>query len=163
MLILDQLLVSEEIFEKKFVCNLSKCKGECCIAGDSGAPVKNEEIKQLEAEFENYRPYLTENGIKRIEKNGSVVNTSVDTFMEYLQDNANLFRLLLREKTGVSQQFRTAIRAEIDHFIVELADDLKRLGENKSRPISNAKLVRGINKFICPTFCSLQGRFRRYC
>ena len=70
MLILDQLLVSEEIFEKKFVCNLSKCKGECCIAGDSGAPVKNEEIKQLEAEFENYRPYLTENGIKRIEKNG---------------------------------------------------------------------------------------------
>lgn len=50
------------------MCNLSKCKGECCIAGDSGAPVKNEEIKQLEAEFENYRPYLTENGIKRIEK-----------------------------------------------------------------------------------------------
>jgi AcrR family transcriptional regulator len=78
---------------------------------------------------------------KRIEANGSVVNTSVDTFMEYLQNNANLFRLLLREKTGVSQQFRTAIRAEIDHFSAELADDLKRLGEDKSRPIANAKLV----------------------
>jgi hypothetical protein len=78
---------------------------------------------------------------KRIAKNGSVVGTSVDTFMEYLQNNENLFRLLLREKTGVSQQFRTAIRAEIDHFIVELTEDLRRLGDSKSRPISNAKLV----------------------
>lgn len=78
---------------------------------------------------------------KRIAKNGSAVNTSVETFMEYLQDNENLFRLLLREKTGVSQQFRTAIRAEIDHFITELAEDLKRLGDVKSRPISNARLV----------------------
>lgn len=72
MLILDQLLVSEEIFDKKFVCNLSKCKGECCIAGDSGAPVKKEEIDSLKNEFENYRPYLTEEGIENIEKKGFV-------------------------------------------------------------------------------------------
>jgi hypothetical protein len=76
MLLVDNLLVSEEIFETQFVCNLSKCKGECCIAGDSGAPVKREEIAQLEDEFQNYRPYLTENGINRIEKLGF---TSYDT------------------------------------------------------------------------------------
>lgn len=78
---------------------------------------------------------------KRIEKNGSAVTTSVDTFMEYLQNNANLFRLLLREKTGVSQQFRTAIRAEIDHFCAELAEDLRRFGNDKERPLTNPRLV----------------------
>lgn len=78
---------------------------------------------------------------KRIAKNGSAVNTSVDTFMEYLQDNANLFRLLLREKTGVSQQFRTAIRAEIDHFSAELAEDLKRMTGDSPRPLNNTNLL----------------------
>jgi len=78
---------------------------------------------------------------KRIEKNGSVVKTSIDTFMEYLGDNANLFRLLLRERTGVSHQFRTAIQAEINHFVTELAEDLRRLGEEKKRPLYDPHLV----------------------
>lgn len=78
---------------------------------------------------------------KRIEKNGSVVKTSIDTFMEYLVDNANLFRLLLRERTGVSHQFRTAIQAEINHFVTELAEDLRRLGEEKKRPLLDPRLV----------------------
>ncbi len=78
---------------------------------------------------------------KRISKNGSVVSTSVDTFLEYLNDNANLFRLLLREKTGVSKQFRTAINAEINHFAEELSEDLRRLGEEKNRPLQDPRLV----------------------
>lgn len=78
---------------------------------------------------------------KRISKNGSVVGTSVDIFLEYLNDNANLFRLLLREKAGVSKQFRTAINAEINHFAEELSEDLRRLGEEKKRPVSDPKLL----------------------
>lgn len=78
---------------------------------------------------------------KRISKNGSVVSTSVDIFLEYLNDNANLFRLLLREKAGVSKQFRTAINAEINHFAEELSEDLRRLGEEKKRPVSDPKLL----------------------
>lgn len=78
---------------------------------------------------------------KRIERDGSVIATSVDTFLEYLADNANLFRLLLREKTGVSKQFRTAIRAEIEHFVAELTEDLRRMAEEKNRPLTDARLV----------------------
>ena len=47
---------------------------------------------------------------RRIVRNGddgSAIATSIDTFMEYLQGNANLFRLMLRERTGLSEHFRT--------------------------------------------------------
>ncbi|MFE8071452.1 HTH-type transcriptional repressor FabR [Marinobacteraceae bacterium S3BR75-40.1] len=78
---------------------------------------------------------------KRIAGGGSAINTSIDTFLEYLSTNANLFRLLLRERTGVSPAFRTAIQAEIDHFVTELAEDLARFGEQGSRPLAEPRLV----------------------
>lgn len=78
---------------------------------------------------------------KRIARDGSAISTSVDTFMEYLGNNANLFRLMLRERTGVSKPFRTAVKAEIDHFATELADDLKRFADEQNKPLSDPKLV----------------------
>lgn len=78
---------------------------------------------------------------KRIERHGGAIDTSVETFMEYLTDNANLFRLLLRERTGVSRIFRTAVQAEIDHFVTELAEDLEKLADGKQRPLLDAHLV----------------------
>ncbi len=78
---------------------------------------------------------------KRIARNGSAISTSVDTFLEYLGDNANLFRLMLRERTGVSKQFRTAVKAEIDHFVTELSDDLARFGEERGKPVLHARTV----------------------
>lgn len=78
---------------------------------------------------------------KRIARNGSAISTSVDTFMEYLGNNSNLFRLMLRESTGVSKPFRTAIKAEIDHFVAELEADLRRIAEERNRPLFNSRLV----------------------
>ncbi|GGE61000.1 HTH-type transcriptional repressor FabR [Streptosporangium jomthongense] len=78
---------------------------------------------------------------KRIARDGSAISTSVETFMEYLGNNANLFRLMLRERTGGSKPFRTAIKAEIDHFVTELADDLRRFAEEQNKPLSDARVV----------------------
>ncbi|MBD3656280.1 MULTISPECIES: HTH-type transcriptional repressor FabR [Marinobacter] len=78
---------------------------------------------------------------KRIARDGSAISTSIETFMEYLGNNANLFRLMLRERTGVSKPFRTAVQAEIDHFVTELADDLRRFAEEEGKPLSDARLV----------------------
>lgn len=58
----------------------------------------------------------------RIESGGSVIHTSVSTFMEYVSANSNVFRLLLREHTGTSQAFRAAVQREISHFVDELTD-----------------------------------------
>lgn len=59
---------------------------------------------------------------RRIASGGGVIDTSVDTFMEFIAANNNVFRLLLREHTGTSAAYRLAVFREIQHFIDELAD-----------------------------------------
>lgn len=59
---------------------------------------------------------------KRLEKGGSVIVISVETFFEFIEERPNMFRLLLRESSGTSQAFRTAASREIQHFVAELAD-----------------------------------------
>lgn len=61
---------------------------------------------------------------ERIDKGGSVIHTSVDTFMEFIEKKSNVFRLLLHEKTGTSKAFRVAVYRENQRFIDELADFL---------------------------------------
>ena len=73
MLIIKDQLVSEAILENQFVCNLNKCKGACCVLGDQGAPLKPDEISILESEYNNYKDYLTKEGIEEIEQNGFFV------------------------------------------------------------------------------------------
>lgn len=63
---------------------------------------------------------------ERIAKGGSVIHTSVDTFMEFVDNNSNVFRLLLRERSGTSAAFRSAVQREVEHFIAELTDYLCR-------------------------------------
>ena len=45
---LGKTIVSEDLIEKDFVCNLSKCKGECCVSGVAGAPLEKDEVVILE-------------------------------------------------------------------------------------------------------------------
>ena len=73
MIQIEDKLISEEIFSEAFVCNLSKCKGACCVEGDIGAPLEKEEAPILEAIYEKIKPYLTEEGKKAIEKQGTWV------------------------------------------------------------------------------------------
>lgn len=62
---------------------------------------------------------------QRIAGGGSVIRTSVQTFMEFVENNPNVFRLLLRERSGTSPAFRQAVAREIQHFIAELTDYLE--------------------------------------
>lgn len=66
-------LISEEILENEFVCNLAACKGACCVDGESGAPLTVEETKILPEIFEKVKPFLREEGIKAISENGTFV------------------------------------------------------------------------------------------
>lgn len=63
-------VVSLDIFEKKFVCDLNACKGACCVEGDSGAPITMEEISMLEDDLEAIKPYMRPEGIAEVEKSG---------------------------------------------------------------------------------------------
>ena len=63
---------------------------------------------------------------RRSKSGGSVVDTSVAAFLDYVHDNANLFRLLLGERQGASLAFRRALHLEMDLFVGELTEDLLR-------------------------------------
>jgi len=70
MYIVRDVLVSEDIFEEHFQCNLNACKGACCVAGDFGAPLEEEEIEVLKAIYPTVKPYLDPSGVKAIEEKG---------------------------------------------------------------------------------------------
>jgi len=67
---LGKTIVSEEINEKDFVCNLSACKGACCIDGDAGAPLNEDELDIMKEIYPKVKPYLRKEGIEAIEKQG---------------------------------------------------------------------------------------------
>lgn len=69
----DSLIVSGQVLSECFCCDLSACKGICCVEGDSGAPLTAEECTLLEQEWPTYAPYMQKNGIRSIEKLGAWV------------------------------------------------------------------------------------------
>ncbi|MAP81785.1 MAG: hypothetical protein CL526_11930 [Aequorivita sp.] len=73
---LGKTIVSEDIIEKDFVCNLNACKGACCIEGEAGAPVTAEEAPILESIYPKVKPFLRAEGIAAIEKHGTYITTS---------------------------------------------------------------------------------------
>lgn len=70
MILLNNTIVSEDILERNFICNLSACKGACCIEGDFGAPITQDEIEILEAELQNIKPFLTNISLEAIKNKG---------------------------------------------------------------------------------------------
>ena len=73
MISIKNTLVSEDLLEQEFVCDLSACKGACCVAGDGGAPLNDEELETLELIYEDVKPYMAEKGIKGVEDQGKWV------------------------------------------------------------------------------------------
>ncbi|MGA1227419.1 MAG: DUF3109 family protein [Tamlana sp.] len=72
---LGKTIVSEDVIGKEFLCNLSACKGACCIDGDAGAPLNKEETKILEDIYPKVKPFLRQEGIDAIEAQGTFVTT----------------------------------------------------------------------------------------
>lgn len=73
MIAIKNSLVSEDIISRQFVCDLSKCKGACCVEGDAGAPVEEAEVHILEEIYDEVKPYLRKEGVEAIEKQGAFV------------------------------------------------------------------------------------------
>lgn len=70
MIAIDNVLISDDVVEAKFVCDLHKCKGGCCEDGDAGAPLEKGEKKIIDENFEAIKPYLTPEGLAEIQRQG---------------------------------------------------------------------------------------------
>lgn len=73
MIEMGKKVVSLDIIREKFVCDLEKCKGICCVEGESGAPLEDEEVNLLEAEYPKIKSYLRSAGRKAIAQQGTAV------------------------------------------------------------------------------------------
>ena len=89
MIEVGKSIISRDIFKKEFVCNLSACKGECCISGDAGAPLENDERDILESIYEEVKPYMRAEGIEAVSQQGtSVFDTKDNEYETALVNNA---------------------------------------------------------------------------
>ena len=70
MIAIDNALISDDVVEAKFVCDLHKCKGGCCEDGDAGAPLQKDEKKLLDENFEAIKPYMTKDGVAEVKRQG---------------------------------------------------------------------------------------------
>lgn len=75
------------------------------------------------------------------ERGRGLIRSSVETFMDFVQDNPHLFRILLGERSGSSPAFRKALHAEMDRFIGELQEDLEKGALVANRPLIDARLA----------------------
>ena len=76
MIQIEDKIISLDVFEKHFLCDLNACKGACCVEGESGAPLLKEEEEILNDIYESIKPYMKKDGIKEVENQGiSVIDT----------------------------------------------------------------------------------------
>ncbi len=70
MIAIDDILISDEVIEEQFVCDLAKCKGGCCVDGDAGATLEDDELKEIAKAYDAVLPYLTEESKKELNRQG---------------------------------------------------------------------------------------------
>jgi hypothetical protein len=70
MIILENILISDDLKSVHFCCDLEKCRGACCVEGDAGAPLSEEEISLLEDHIDEIKPFMIEKGIQEVERTG---------------------------------------------------------------------------------------------
>lgn len=111
MLMIGDVLISDEVVKEQFLCNLNACKGACCWEGDSGAPLDEEELATLERIYEDVKPFLLPEGRAAIAEHGpyvyyedpeeygtTLVNNGACAFMTY--DSEGI------AKCGIEQAWR---------------------------------------------------------
>jgi hypothetical protein len=81
MLQIENTLVSIDVVKENFKCDIKKCKGLCCVHGDSGAPLEEFELSILKDIYPAIKPYLRYEGIITIENEGNYV---IDKDKEYV-------------------------------------------------------------------------------
>ncbi|MBW6491652.1 MAG: DUF3109 family protein [Lentimicrobium sp.] len=70
MIAIDNTLNSDDLHKVCFVCDLSNCKGACCVEGDAGAPLEEHEISELEDNLDYIKPFMRPDGVKAVEQMG---------------------------------------------------------------------------------------------
>lgn len=93
-------IVSEELFEARFACDVSRCRGACCVEGDEGAPLLEEEVSLLKTLIPGIMTYLPKESQDQLHKIGfSVTGHEGNPVTTLREDGACIFAV--RERNGI--------------------------------------------------------------
>jgi len=160
MVQIGEAIVSPDIFEKQFVCNLSDCKGMCCVHGQSGAPLDDDEIPILKNIYPKVKPYMTSAGIEIVEQQDVYVtdfdNDKVTPLINHTEDCAyacnekgTVYCAIEKAFIAGKINFRKPVSCHLypiritkyNHFEAvnyhrwEVCDEALKLGKNKGTPL----------------------------
>ncbi|MDY6799947.1 MAG: DUF3109 family protein [Bacteroidota bacterium] len=108
MIQIGNCIVSTELLDEKFVCDLEKCKGHCCVEGESGAPLEPAEEKLIEDNFNGFKTFLRPESIETIKKNGfSVIDKDNELVTPLLKGKECVYAIFENgiAKCGIEKAF----------------------------------------------------------
>lgn len=139
MIEIEGKLISDTLLEKRFVCDLTACKGACCIEGDAGAPLEKAETKMLDKIYPKIKKYLRPEGIKAIEKQGKWIKADDGELETPLVNNAEcayvIFDTSGTTKCGIEKAYEDGVidyKKPISCHLYPI-----RVKETKAGPILN--------------------------
>lgn len=98
---IEDKIIATQIFEKQFVCDLSACKGACCIEGDGGAPATAAEVQIIEENLSKIMPFMQPEGITAIRENGvAYLDKELEPAITLVQNKACAFVYFDASKTA---------------------------------------------------------------
>lgn len=114
---LGKTIISEDILDKQFVCNLHACKGACCVEGEAGAPVSKEEGKILKEIYPKIKNFLRPEGIDAIEKQGVYTVNPIGDFETTLIEGRECAYAVFDENNTAKCAIENAFKeGEIDFY-----------------------------------------------
>ena len=155
MLMIDHVLISDDVLEEQFHCNLSACKGACCWEGDFGAPLEEAELETLTRIYDEVKPFLTFEGQAVIESEGP--HTYYDENEEYgtslLENGACAF--MTKDEKGVAQcGIEKAYRAGATDFKKPISCELYPIRASKHE-VTGMEALNYDRWDICSAACTL--------
>lgn len=144
-------IVSDEILENEFVCNLSACKGQCCVDGDAGAPLDKEETTILDQIYDKVKPYLRQEGIASIENQGKWIIGEDGDFETPLVNGSECAYVIFDGKTALC-----AIEQAYNEGVVDYKKPIScHLYPIRIKEYSQFSAVNYHHWHICDDACSL--------
>ena len=152
MIIIDKTLISNDIIEKKFTCEISSCKGACCVKGDIGAPLETDEVKKLKNNFEKLKKYISKKGIEILKKKSNFVKDDNDIFHTPLIENRECAYIKRDKNNVVSCGIENAYNDGVINFNKPISCHLYPVRITK---LQNYTAVNYHNWDICKSACSM--------
>jgi hypothetical protein len=135
MIQIGDKIISRDLFENHFICHLEKCEGNCCVLGDSGAPLEDAESEKLSDELENILPFMRAEGKRAVKEQGAWVIDS---------DGDKVTPLIGREECAFVVFEETIARCAIEQAYEHGAVSLRKPVSCHLYPIRVSRLNKGI-------------------